>query len=108
MKCPEIDVDQLEKWFLESKEFQLLDVREPQEYSICRFEQTTHEIPMGQLQKAFTELQEDKTTVIYCRSGHRSLYATHALYAEGFNNVFNLKGGILAYIQRFKKNWTTY
>ncbi|PIE90421.1 MAG: sulfurtransferase [Acidobacteria bacterium] len=108
MKCPEITVADLEQWIKEKRAFLLVDVREPEEYAICRFPQTTHEIPMGRLQREGFELPEEHDIVVYCRSGKRSMYATLFLHSEGYQRVYNLKGGILEYIAQFKKDWTVY
>lgn len=108
MKIAEIDVLELEKWFKEGKPFSLLDIRGPEEQAIVEFPQTTHRITMGNLTHGLSSLPEDLPLVIYCRSGIRSLYATRFFQDEGFENAYNLKGGILEYIQVFKKNWPVY
>ena len=108
MEIPSITVEKLEDWFQEKRDIVFLDVREPREHEICRFEQTTHAIPVGELPKRFQDLPKRKPIVVCCRSGVRSLYATRFLIEEGYDETYNLKGGILEYIRHFKKDWRTY
>ncbi len=77
----------------------ILDVREQREYDFCRLDGTTL-IPLGELQARFTELDTDRETVVHCRSGARSAQAVRFLRSQGFTNVKNLAGGILAWADR--------
>jgi rhodanese-related sulfurtransferase len=43
------------------------------------------------------EIPKDKKVVVYCRSGSRSGAVIRTLEQQGYTNLFNLKGGILAY-----------
>jgi rhodanese-related sulfurtransferase len=45
------------------------------------------------------ELPKDKTLFIYCRSGNRSGQACRYLEMKGYQNLVNLKGGMLAWMQ---------
>ena len=74
----------------------LIDVREPQEYQICRIP-GSRLIPLGQLQARIAELDPDAETVVYCRIGLRSAKAVELLAKGGFRRVKNLTGGILAW-----------
>ncbi len=74
----------------------LLDVREPQEWEICRLNGATL-IPLGQLPKRMHELNSADDIVVYCRSGARSANAYHLLHNAGFRRIKNLKGGTLAW-----------
>jgi rhodanese-related sulfurtransferase len=49
------------------------------------------------------ELEEykDQPVVVHCRSGARSAMAQGLLMANGFSNVRNLKGGMLAWLEAF-------
>jgi rhodanese-related sulfurtransferase len=72
----------------------LLDVREPWECQISRFEGSKH-IPMGEIpSRAHQELDPDAHIVVVCHHGVRSLNVTHWLRREGFENVQSLRGGI--------------
>lgn len=76
----------------------LLDVREPHELEICQIPGNIH-IPLGELPERLAELAslKDKELVVYCRSGKRSDAAAGFLIEQGFSNVLNLSGGILAW-----------
>lgn len=77
----------------------LLDVREPNELAVCKLPGITH-IPLGELPARLAELNpyKDAEVVVYCRSGKRSERACQFLSQAGFNNVLNLHGGILAWV----------
>jgi len=76
----------------------LLDVREKNEYVNGHILNSIH-IPFGSLDKRADELAplKDKPVIIACRSGHRSAAACGLLRKQGFTEVHNLKGGILAW-----------
>lgn len=93
---------------LDSKEdFQLIDVREPYEYDICNLGGKL--IPMGTILDHADEIPKEKTVVLHCRSGQRSKTAILNLEEKfGFRNLFNLKGGILAYADEIDHSLTKY
>ena len=74
----------------------LLDVREPFERDICKLTDDLN-IPLKDLQTRFSELNKDQEIVVYCRSGGRSQQACMFLEQQGFKNVINLTGGVLAW-----------
>lgn len=74
----------------------ILDVREPQEWAICRLPGATL-IPLGQLPSRMHELSSADFIVAHCRSGARSAQAVQFLYNAGFRKIKNLKGGTLAW-----------
>ncbi len=78
----------------------VLDVREDKEYSAGHIPNAKH-IPLGQLGTRITELQKYKAKpiVVNCRSGARSASACGVLGKQGFGEVYNLSGGILAWEQ---------
>ncbi|GAA4301002.1 rhodanese-like domain-containing protein [Nibribacter koreensis] len=76
----------------------LLDVREPWEHE----EQSiagSQLIPLGTLPERISDLEEykDQEILIHCRSGARSATAQAILKQQGFTNVRNVLGGIIAY-----------
>lgn len=75
--------------------FQLVDVREPQEWDAGHIEEALH-IPMGQLGQRQDELARDRTIVAVCRSGNRSGQVVHALRDAGYD-AENLEGGMHAW-----------
>ena len=76
----------------------LVDVREPFEASIADLPDCGQKrIPTGEFEARIGELERDSVIVLYCRSGARSAWATQVLMGNGFENVLNLKGGVLGW-----------
>ena len=92
----EIDVHQLKERIAEGEPFQLLDVREPAEASICKLPDSIL-IPLGQLKDRVGELDSGGEVIIHCKSGVRSLEALRILSQAGFENACHVKGGINAW-----------
>ena len=78
------------------EKFQFVDVREPNEFQICRIPGTTL-IPLGDLPKRLTELDAKAEVILHCKSGMRSGKAVELLRQNGFINARNMVGGILAW-----------
>jgi molybdopterin/thiamine biosynthesis adenylyltransferase/rhodanese-related sulfurtransferase/molybdopterin converting factor small subunit len=76
-----------------SEDIVLLDVREPQEWSISRLQDAKF-IPVGTLPYSLGQLSTADEIVVYCRSGARSRKAVQLLREAGFRKVQNLTGGI--------------
>ncbi len=78
----------------------VLDVRDAAEYATGHVPNARH-IPAAELEKRLKELQKfkDKPVVVVCRSGTRSASACGTLRKLGFQEVFPLKGGVLAWTQ---------
>jgi adenylyltransferase/sulfurtransferase len=79
------------------EELTLLDVREDWEVKLASVPTHTLHIPMGEISDRIAELQPNKATVVICRSGGRSAQVAQFLERQGFEKVFNLSGGILAW-----------
>ena len=93
----EITAIELKKIIDEKKDFQLIDVREEYEFDEANINGEL--IPMGVIMDNIDKIAKDKQVVVHCRSGKRSATVINALEAQhGFTNLYNLKGGILAYI----------
>lgn len=75
-----------------------LDVRTDAEISDGRVINSLH-IPLAALKSRLGELEKhrERPIVVGCRSGHRSGVACGQLRKAGFEKVYNLKGGILAW-----------
>jgi rhodanese-related sulfurtransferase len=92
----EIDVHTLKAWQDEGKDFQLIDVREPSEYEMANLGGAL--MPLGEILEHSAQISKDKPVVVHCRSGKRSEMAIRQLETkEGFTNLYNLTGGIMAY-----------
>lgn len=76
----------------------LIDVREPDEYNAGHIPGVTL-IPMGEVPDRLSEIPQDKTVIVTCRSGNRSGQITDFLREQGYKNVHNMQGGIVAWEQ---------
>ncbi len=92
----EITVLELKKMQDDKQDYQLIDVREPHEYDIAQMGGEL--IPMGEILEQSDRISKEKPVIIHCRSGARSAAIVTALENQfGFTNLYNLKGGILAW-----------
>jgi rhodanese-related sulfurtransferase len=57
-------------------------------------------IPLQQLGGRFGEIARDRPVVFYCQSGARSAQASYFLASQGWEEVHNLQGGIVAWAGR--------
>lgn len=92
-------VDPLQATQLSNRENAVfLDIREDSEYSGGHIPEAIH-IPIKQLPDRIAELNKHKDcpVIAYCRSGSRSNAAGNILKKRGFENVYNLSGGIAAW-----------
>ena len=92
-----ISVEQLKLELDGDDELFLLDVREPEEFQICRIPGSTL-IPLGELPGRLVELEGRSEMVVHCKSGVRSAKAVKLLREAGFKKAKNLSGGILSWI----------
>ena len=76
----------------------LLDVRENNELSDGMLNGAVH-IPLSVINKRLSELDKHKgkTVLVYCRSGNRSAGVCRTLTGRGFEKVYNLSGGMMAW-----------
>ena len=92
----EVTPVELKKMMDAHEDFQLIDVREEYEADIATLGGKL--IPMGTVMEHLNEISKDKKVVVHCRSGKRSATIISALeQMHGYTNLYNLKGGILAY-----------
>jgi len=94
----EIDSNTLKTWKDDGKSFRLIDVRSHQEIS----QGVIHNgeaLPLSLLPLKTQELQEDVDIIFYCRSGARSAQACNFMMQNGFNRVYNLRGGIIDWVR---------
>lgn len=80
------------------KEAMVLDVRENEEFKSGHLLNAKH-IPLGKLRERIGEIERyrESPIVVMCRSGQRSATACAMLGREGFAQVYNLAGGIMAW-----------
>jgi rhodanese-related sulfurtransferase len=77
----------------------LLDVREDWEYACCHIAGSLH-IPMAAIPERIDSLDPGRATVLICHHGVRSYRVAVYLQGRGFENLFNLEGGIDAWAAR--------
>lgn len=85
----------------------LLDVREPWETQLCRIE-GSELAPMSTIPQRVTELDTKRDIVCVCHHGGRSLHVGMFLARHGFENVFNLTGGVDAWARQVDPAMPTY
>lgn len=94
----EIDVAGLHALLSEKKNIALVDVRSDNEVAYGVIDGAQH-LPLHLLPIKADELDKDVHTIFYCRSGARSAQACAFMAAKGYGNVYNLRGGIMAWVQ---------
>ena len=103
----EVTVTQLKQMQDAGEKFQLIDVREAYEVDICSI--GAEHIPMGDILSRVDEIKKDVPVVIHCRSGARSGNIINALEMQlGLENLYNLKGGILAWANEIDNSLEQY
>ena len=103
----EATVEELKSRLDRHESFLLLDVREPQEFEICRIPGSVL-IPLGDLPSRLSELEGRDDMIVHCKSGVRSGKAVKLLREAGYSKARNLKGGILAWINRIDPTLPKY
>lgn len=102
-----VDVETLNRWMAIKKDFQLIDVREPYEYEISHI--NGHLIPKADLVKRIDEIDQNRDVVIHCRSGQRSADAIRLIEDKfGYDNLYNLDGGILEWAEKIDTSLAKY
>jgi len=103
----EIDVTELKAKLDRGDDFVLIDVREPHEYRIASIP-GSRLIPLGEFPKHVGELDPNAEIVIHCKMGGRSARACSVLRQAGFEKVYNVKGGILAWSDKIDPSVPKY
>ncbi len=102
----EITVQDLKKMIDNKEDFQLIDVRETFEYEMSNLNGLN--IPLAGLLLEADKVSKDKPVIMQCRSGARSAAALNQLEQLGYTNLYNLKGGILAWKAEFEPDMPVY
>tara|TARA_B100001250_G_C19525128_1_gene667725 strand:+ start:206 stop:523 length:318 start_codon:yes stop_codon:yes gene_type:complete len=103
----EISVKELKQWMDSGDDFQLIDVREPNEFEVAEIGGEL--IPLATIPDNADKIAKDKKVVVHCRSGKRSANAIQFLEQQhGFDNLYNLEGGILAWADEIDPNIQKY
>jgi len=103
----EITAKELYDLQVKGEPFQLIDVREPHEYDIVNI--GAELIPLATVADNSDRFDREKKVIVHCKMGGRSAKAIRELEEKfGFTNLYNLKGGILAYIDEVQPELTKY
>ncbi len=87
------------KAMLDRGEAQLIDVREVWEWVTARIPAATL-IPMAEIPQRLQEIDRTRPVIIHCATGQRSATVTEALRQAGYSRVFNMAGGIVAWMNQ--------
>ncbi len=105
----EISVSDLKAKLDNGEDVTVLDVREQHEYDVANLgEGVARLIPLGELPNRIPELNRDENFAIHCKSGARSAKAVKLLQEAGFENVYNVKGGINAWSEEIDPSVPKY
>lgn len=97
----DITVQELKQKLDRGDQFLFLDVRE--QYEFDEFNLGATLVPLGDLMGRAWEFDEAKNSevIVHCRSGKRSAMGQQILEMNGFTNVRNVEGGVLAWLDSF-------
>jgi rhodanese-related sulfurtransferase len=97
----DLDVAGFQKIMAENPDAVILDVRTAPEVAQGAIDGYVHiDIKSPNFQNQIKELDKDKTYLVYCRSGRRSVAACQYMAQEGFSNLYNLQGGYISWARQ--------
>jgi sulfur-carrier protein adenylyltransferase/sulfurtransferase len=103
----EITAKELYNLQVRGEDIQIIDVREPHEYEIANINGEL--IPLATVAANAERIDRNKKVIVHCKMGGRSAKAIHELEEKfGFTNLYNLKGGILGWIDEVQPELTKY
>ena len=98
----EINTGELAARIENGDEVELLDIRSDAELMQGVLPNAKH-LPMHLIPLKINDFPKDKDIILYCRSGARSYQAVAYLAQQGFDNIYNLSGGIISWAQQGKQ-----
>ena len=103
----ELTAQQLKEMLAAGNKLQIIDVREPEEFSICNLGGDL--IPLAELPRQAGRISRETPVVVICHHGFRSAQAINYLSQRlGYDNLLNLKGGIHAWALEVDPNMAKY
>ncbi len=104
-----LDVEpiQLAEWMKTGESVTLVDIREPFEFALAEISNSIL-IPQGEIETRLSELDIPGKLILYCRNGVRSAITVKKLHHQGMLNIYNLHGGINAWIDQVDQHQTKY
>ena len=107
LRMKEITVQELQQLQQSGADFQLIDVRELHEFDICNLQGEL--VPLAEIPHNVDKISKAKKVIIHCRSGGRSGQAVQWLEKNHkLENLYNLKGGILAWAKEIDTSMPSY
>jgi rhodanese-related sulfurtransferase len=99
MNVKEIDATQFAQWVDDNgHKMRVIDVRQMEEIAQGTVPKA-EALPLHTLPAKMYDLSKDEKLVMVCRSGARSAQACMFLQQQGFSNVYNLRGGMMGWMQ---------
>ena len=92
----EIDAPELAQLHEEKEQLRVIDVREMQEIAAGTIP-GAEAVPMATIPLRINEFKRDEKMVVICRSGARSAQVCMFMQQQGFDNVYNLRGGVISW-----------
>ena len=92
----EIEVSELAQLKENNNTVRVIDIRQPAELN-SGIIPGAEALPMHTIPLRLSELKQEETLIMVCRSGARSAQACMFLQQQGYDNVFNLRGGMMAW-----------
>ncbi|MDV3309870.1 MAG: molybdopterin-synthase adenylyltransferase MoeB [Cyclobacteriaceae bacterium] len=103
----EISATELAAWMEQGEDFQLIDVREKYEYEIVNLGGEL--FPLGEIETLTARIDRNRKVVVHCKSGGRSAEAIRRLEERfGYTNLYNLRAGIMGYIEEVRPELQRY
>lgn len=106
---PDMEPTELEERLAQEQPLVLVDVREAFEREIADLPDVGQKhIPVGEIMERYRELDPEDNLVVYCRSGSRSASVAQFLASQGYEKVWNLRGGVLGWQEDVDPSLTRY
>lgn len=97
-RYPSVSAEELKQMMKAHKDLQIIDVRSKSEFSEGTIKGFRHfNLMDASFRSRISRLDKSKHYVVYCRSGGRSRSACNIFVNEGFENIYNLRGGIMGW-----------
>ena len=99
-QVPEVDTSTLSKWVSETKDLVMIDVGTPGDFAEGHIPGSIS-LPFGaSFQEKIKDLSKGKTYILICPTGRRSATAANFMMQQGFEKVYNFKGGITDWLRK--------
>ncbi|MFQ5529319.1 MAG: molybdopterin-synthase adenylyltransferase MoeB [Gemmatimonadota bacterium] len=106
---PAVDARELKEMIDRGKPLVLVDVRDPVEHAMSSLADLgAISLPMEELEERIAEIDREAETILFCRTGRRSMEAVEFLHSLGYVRVLNLAGGINGWALDIDPSMPTY